>query len=109
MPRIIHNYETLPDGTRRLHADNSNHPGITEQDIEEVLLNVHLAEPVVAYPGQIHATGATSGQYPILTVALKRLKGGNWFAITAWPAKGEVAYSYLQMLRLHQQQEENAE
>ena len=79
---IKHSYEVA---TRKLHADNPNHPGVTEADIEQVLNNPALVEQDQDKLWKWYATGATNGRYRHLTVVYVA-KRASLDTITAYPA-----------------------
>lgn len=83
------------DGT--LHANNPNHPGVTEDDMIAVLSGPALVAPDArGRKNRFEATAATEGRYDVLTVVYH--EGKVLTAITAWPARADVRAAYLEAI-----------
>ena len=79
------------DGT--LHADNANHPGITEANMVAVLTGPAYVAPDPKRKNTFRATAATEGVYDLLTVVYRN--GRVITAITAYPARRESREAYM--------------
>jgi len=77
----------------RLHADNPNHPGVTEDDVRAVLTNLAYVEVDAGKVWKKYATGVCSGRYRFLTVVYVDKKS-ELVAITAYPASARSRRLY---------------
>lgn len=80
-----------------LHADNPNHPGITEEDIIEVLSNMALVKNDASRRTKKCATGTCSGAYDVLTVVYIET-AASLRAITAYPSSPKDRKLYMQLM-----------